>query len=59
MVERGDKLGLALEARQHGRISLEFGRQDLDGHLTPKLRIPGAVNYNGLSGKSGNLLGLN
>ena len=44
MVELGEKLRLALEARQTLRVGGEGGGEDLDGHLAVELRVGGAVH---------------
>jgi hypothetical protein len=44
VLELGEDLGLALEARQPVGISGEFRRQDLEGDLSPELAVSGAVN---------------
>ena len=44
MVQRGKRAGLALESREAVRIGREELRQDLDGDVTFKLRVAGAID---------------
>ncbi len=44
MVQRSERLGLALEAGNPIRISSERLRQDLDRHITIQLRVPRPVD---------------
>jgi hypothetical protein len=41
VVQRGEELGLPLEAGQPLRVAGELHGEDLDGHLAPQLRILG------------------
>src|SRR5207302_8872032 len=44
MIEAGDRPGLALEARPQLRVARELRRQHLDGYVSRKPRVAGAVN---------------
>ena len=44
MRQRGDRLGLALEARERGRIGGQVRRQDLDRDLAIERRVARAVD---------------
>ena len=44
VVERGQNLGLALEAGQPVLIGCHGGRQDLQGHLTLQLGVAGPID---------------
>ena len=44
MIERGQQLGLALEARHPLRVFRKGSRQNLQRHITFQLRVLGPVN---------------
>ena len=44
VIERGERLRLAVEARQTVGIERELGGQDLQGDVAPELGIAGAVH---------------
>jgi len=44
MGESGDRPGLALEARQRGRVAREILRRNLDGNFSPESGVPGSID---------------
>jgi hypothetical protein len=44
MVQRGEKPSFSLEASELLRMLLELFGKDFDGHFTPELCVPGAVD---------------
>ena len=44
MVERRENLGFALESSQPLRVLSELLGQDLDGDVTPELRVPSSIH---------------
>ena len=53
VVEGGEGLGLALEALEPLRVGGHLGRQDLEGHLAPELRVGRTVHLAHATGADG------
>src|SRR5207249_913474 len=45
MVQSGQELGFALEARQPLRVAREMQRQDFDGHVAVELGVAATINF--------------
>jgi hypothetical protein len=53
VVERGEEMGLAAEAGQALRILCHLGREHLDRHVSPELRVRGPVDLSHPAGPEG------